>query len=61
MSPLKENGKYLTSRTFILLKSMDARSDFDIFLDFVSFKASTLVNPIDACEGCNGGRWEGVL
>ena len=40
---------------------MDARSDFDIFLDFVSFKASTLVNPIDVCEGCNGGRWEGVL
>jgi hypothetical protein len=55
-SPLKEDGKYLTSRTSILSKSMDARSAFDLFLDFVSFKASTIVNPIDEDEGCSGGR-----
>jgi hypothetical protein len=55
-SPLKEDGKYLTSRTSILLKSMDARSDFDLFLDFVNFKASTIVNPVDEGEGCSGGR-----
>jgi hypothetical protein len=55
-SPLKEDGKYLTSRTFILSKSMDAKSDFDLFLDFVNFKASTIVNPVDEGEGCSGGR-----
>ena len=55
-SPLKEDGKYLTSRTSILSKSMDARSDFDLFLDFVYFKASTTVKPIDEGEGCSGGR-----
>ena len=55
-SPLKEDGKYLTSRTSKLSKSMNARSDFDIFLDFVSFKASTIVNSIDEGEGCSGGR-----
>jgi hypothetical protein len=55
-SPLKEDGKYLTSRTSILSKSMDARSDFDIIFYFVSFKASTIVNPVDEGEGCSGGR-----
>ena len=40
---------------------MDARSDFDIFLDFVSFKALTIVNLIDEGEGCSGGRWEGKI
>lgn len=54
--PSKEDGKYLTSRTSILSKSMKARSDFDLFLDFVTFKASTIVNLIDDGEGCNGGR-----
>jgi hypothetical protein len=55
-SPSKKDGKYLTSRTSILSKSMDARSDFNLFLDFVSFKASTIVNPVDEDEGCSGGR-----
>jgi hypothetical protein len=56
ISPLKEDGKYLTSRTSILSKSMDERSDFDFFLDFVSFMASTIVSHIDEDEGCSGGR-----
>ena len=34
---------------------MNARYDFDIFLDFVNLKASTIVNLIDDGEGCNGG------
>jgi hypothetical protein len=55
-SPLKEDGKYLTSLTSILSKSMDARSDFDLFFDFVSFKASTIVNPVDEGKGCSGER-----
>ena len=61
MSSLKEDGKYLASRTSILSKSMNATFDFEFFLDFVSFKASTIVNPIDEGEGCNGGCWEGVI
>jgi hypothetical protein len=60
-SPLKENGKYFTSLTSILSKSMDARSDFNLFFDFISFKASTIVNHIDEGEGCSGGRWEGEI
>jgi hypothetical protein len=55
-SPLKEDDKYLTPRTSILSKLMDAKSDFDFFLDFVSFKASTIVNHVDEGEGCSRGR-----
>ena len=55
MSSLKNDGKYLTSRTSILSKSMDARSNLDFFLT-VSFKASTIVNSTDESEGCSGGR-----
>jgi hypothetical protein len=40
---------------------MDARYYFDFLLDFVSFKASTIVNPIDEGEGCSGGRYEGEV
>ena len=53
MFPSKKDNKYLTSRTSILLISMDAISNFDIFLDFVSFKASKIVNLIDEGEGCS--------
>jgi hypothetical protein len=60
-SPLKEDNKYLTSRTSILSKLMDARSDFDIFLDFVNFKASTIINPVDEGEGCSGGCCKGEI
>ena len=31
------------------------------FLDFVSFKASTIVNPIDKGERCSWGHWENVI
>ena len=61
MLPLKEDGKYLTSKTSILSKSMDARSNSGFFLDFASFKTSTLVNPIDEGEGCSGGRGESEI
>ena len=35
---------------------MNAISEFDIFSDFVSFKASTIVNLINEGEGCSGGH-----
>jgi hypothetical protein len=31
------------------------------FLNFVSFEASTIVNPIDEGEGCSAGHWEDVI
>ena len=51
---IEKNGKYLISQTSILSKSMDARSYIDFLLNFVSFKTSTIVNPIDEGKGYSG-------
>ena len=57
---IEKNGKYLISQTSILSKSMDARSYIDFLLNFVSFKTSTIVNPIDEGKGYSGECWEDV-
>lgn len=47
MSSLKNVGKYLTSSPSSMSKSIEARSDLDLFLEFVCFNASTTFKPMD--------------
>lgn len=47
ISPSKESGKYLTSRTSIVSKSIVVRLDLYLFLDFVKFNVLTMLNPIE--------------
>ena len=42
MSPSKDGGKCLTSQRSMLLKSIIVRSYLILFLDFVTFNASTI-------------------
>jgi hypothetical protein len=43
-SPSKEGGKYLTSHTFIVSKSIVVKLDLDLLLDLVNFNALTIFN-----------------
>ena len=47
MSLLKEEGKYLTSHISMLSKSIEARPDLDLFLNFVNFNASPILIIVD--------------
>lgn len=51
MSPSKDEGKYMTSRTSMDAKSMDAKSHLDIYLGVVCFNALTIFNPIEEGKG----------
>ena len=59
ISPSNEVGKYLTSHTFMLSKSIVISSDLDLILDLVNCKASTIFKRKEDEEGWRGGQGEG--
>jgi hypothetical protein len=56
ISPSKDKGKYLTSCTSMLSKSMDAIFDLNLFLYFVNFNVSIIIKLVDEGIGYSGGR-----
>ena len=64
ISPSREGGKYLTSRTSMLSKSIVIRLDLDLLLNLVNLKASTILECKEDEKmwrgGCGGGDpWGG--
>lgn len=39
---------------------MEAKYDFDLYINFICLNVTTILRPIEEWWGCSGGHWDGV-